>query len=174
MRRCSHRGCRELVPYENHYCEKHMVQRKAERIERFETYEKSQRGSLRARHKELEAQKKYDRESRDVDSTAFYLSNRWRKLAKSIRVEKGYVSDVSGKILRDSDTQIDHIVKRTLLDESAWYDRDNLWLLSRGEHRVKSNVEMKMISQGRSDELRQMTKEDWARIIKKLRKVEKI
>ena len=169
MRRCSYRGCRELVPYENHYCERHQTQRETERLERFEAYEKSQEGSLRARHKNLEEQKKYTRESRDVDSGVFYASNRWRKLAKSVRVEKGYVSDVSGNILRDSDTQVDHVVKRSLLDKSEWYDRDNLWLLSRGEHRVKTNVELKMIAQGRSDELLRMGKDDWKSIIKKLR-----
>ncbi|MFP7153540.1 hypothetical protein [Weissella paramesenteroides] len=169
MRRCSYRGCRELVPYENHYCEKHQTQRENERVKRFEAYEKSQEGSLRARHKELEAQRRYTAESRDVDSAVFYASNRWRKLAKSIRVEKGYVSDVSGKILRDSDTAVDHVVKRSLLDKSEWYDRDNLWLLSRGEHRIKTNVELKAIAQGRSDELREMGRDDWKRIIEKLR-----
>ncbi|MFP7481509.1 hypothetical protein [Weissella paramesenteroides] len=71
--------------------------------------------------------------------------------------------------MRDSDTAVDHVVKRSLLDKSEWYDRDNLWLLSRGEHRIKTNVELKAIAQGRSDELREMGRDDWKRIIEKLR-----
>lgn len=170
MRRCNYRGCRELINYNDKYCEKHKALTDELRVKRMAEHDRSQQGSLAYAHKMKQAYKDYNANVRDEDSAMFYASRRWRKLANSVRVSKGYVSDVSGKILRDSDTQVDHVVKRSLLPKSEWYDRDNLWLLSRAEHSIKSNMEKKMIRENRVDELKAMKKEDWQRILKNIMK----
>lgn len=170
MRRCNYRGCRELINYNDKYCEKHKALTDELRVKRMAEHDRSQQGSLAYAHKMKQAYKDYNANVRDEDSAMFYASRRWRKLANSVRVSKGYVSDVSGKILRDSDTQVDHIIKRSLLPKSEWYDRDNLWLLSRAEHSIKSNMEKKMIRENRVDELKAMKKEDWQRILKNIMK----
>lgn len=170
MRRCNYRGCRELISYDDKYCGKHKVAVDEQRVRRMAEYDRTQQGSLAYEHKMKEAYKDYNTNVRDEDSSVFYASRRWRKLANSVRVSKGYVSDVSGKILRDSDTQVDHVVKRSLLPKSEWYDRDNLWLLSRAEHSIKTNVEKKMLRENRVDELKAMNEEDWQRILKNIMK----
>lgn len=170
MRRCNYRGCRELINYNDKYCEKHKALTDELRVKRMAEHDRSQQGSLAYAHNMKQAYKDYNANVRDEDSAMFYASRRWRKLANSVRVSKGYVSDVSGKILRDSDTQVDHIIKRSLLPKSEWYDRDNLWLLSRAEHSIKSNMEKKMIRENRVDELKAMKKEDWQRILKNIMK----
>lgn len=170
MRRCNYRGCRDLIDYSDKYCEKHKVVVDKQRVERMAEFDKSQKSSLAYEHRVKQAYKDYNTNVRDEDSSVFYASRRWRKLANSVRVSKGYVSDVSGKILRDSDTQVDHIIKRSLLPKSEWYDRDNLWLLSRAEHAVKTNMEKKMLRENRVDELKAMSMEDWQRILKNIMK----
>ena len=170
MRRCNYRGCRELINYNDKYCEKHKALTDELRVKRMAEHDRSQQGSLAYAHNMKQAYKDYNANVRDEDSAMFYASRRWRKLANSVRVSKGYVSDVSGKILRDSDTQVDHVVKRSLLPKSEWYDRDNLWLLSRAEHSIKSNIEKKMLRENRVDELKAMNEEDWQRILKNIMK----
>lgn len=159
-----------MISYSDKYCEKHKVAVDEQRVKRLREYDKSQQGSLAYEHKMKQVYKDYNANVRDKDSAMFYASRRWRKLANSIRVGKGYVSDVSGKILRDSDTQVDHIVKRSLLSKSEWYDRDNLWLLSRAEHAIKSNIEKKILRENKVDELKAMSREDWQRILKNIMK----
>lgn len=170
MRRCNYRGCRELIDYSDKYCEKHKAAVDEQRVKRLREYDRTQQGSLAYNHKMKEVYKDYNANVRDEDSTMFYASRRWRKLANSVRVSKGYVSDVSRKILSDTDTQVDHVVKRSLLPKSEWYDRDNLWLLSRAEHSIKTNVEKKMLRENRVDELKAMNEEDWQRILKNIMK----
>ena len=170
MRRCNYRGCRELISYDDKYCEKHKVAVDEQRVKRMAEFDRTQQGSLAYEHRVRQAYKDYNDNVRDEDSAMFYQNKRWRKLANSVRVSKGYVSDVSGKILRDSDTQVDHIVKRSLLPRERWYDRDNLWLLSRAEHSIKTNIEKKMLRENRVDELKAMNKEDWERILKNITK----
>lgn len=168
MRRCNYRGCRELVDYQSRYCDKHQVVIDREHKERVTAPVVKE--SLRYQHVYKEAQKKYSREHRDVDSIAFYQSKRWKRLSHQVVVEDAYVSGASGVVLDDGNFIVDHIVKRSLLPESKWYDRDNLWVLSRAEHAIKTNVELKMIRDGNNDKVLRMNEYDWRRIINNLRK----
>ncbi|MBU7556838.1 HNH endonuclease [Weissella paramesenteroides] len=123
------------------------------------------KGTLREAHLKRQAQQKYDEEVRDADATSFYHSKRWVRLSKYVKVKQGYISEVSGRLLSDNDCQVDHIIKRSLLSKEQWYDQDNLWLLSRQEHYIKSNIERHMIKTGKQDVLRHLSKKWWSKVI---------
>lgn len=69
------------------------------------------------------------------------------------------VSGASGQMLNDHDYIVDHIVKRDLCDDK--FDMNNLWLLSRAEHNVKTKLEQQLSD----DQIKNMTKTDWRRLI---------
>jgi len=166
MHRCNYLNCRVLVPKDDKFCETHTAQNKADRDKTMIDYKNGIKGSLKEKHENRKAQRKYNEEVRDKDSMAFYAGLRWRKTANMIRVRDSYISGVSGTILNDGDIQVDHIVKRELLAKEDWYDTDNLWLLSRREHAVKTAIEMKMIRDGRRDVLMSLSRDWWAKALR--------
>ena len=165
VHRCNWPGCRVLCQQGDKFCELHAEanQRQYEHYQR--ELSQSLKGTRRERHMNQQAQAKYDAEVRDKDSTAFYHSKRWVKLSKYVKVKQGYVSAISGQVLNDSDCQVDHVVKRLLLPEQQWYDQDNLWLISRREHQLKTAIEAKMIRDGKSNVLTHLGKEWWKKVI---------
>ena len=148
------------------FCEKHTLANQKRRDDYMESYKEGIKGSMKEAHDMSIAWAKYNAESRDQDASAFYLSTRWKHTANHIRVRDAYTSAITGQILRNNDIQVDHIVKRSLLPESDWYNSNNLWLLSRREHQLKTNMEAKMIREGKEDMLRHLTKEWWSKVLK--------
>lgn len=165
MHRCNWQGCNVRVQMGDKFCENHTMANQKRRDDYMESYKAGIKGSMKEAHDMSIAQAKYDMESRDQDAQAFYLSTRWKHTANHLRVRDSYTSAITGQILRDTDTQVDHIVKRSLLPESEWYNSDNLWLLSRKEHQLKTNMEAKMIREGKGDMLRHLSKEWWTKVL---------
>lgn len=163
--RCNWIGCRELVPQGDKFCELHEVANQRQREHYQQELSQSLKGTRRERHMNQQAQAKYDMETRDQDATAFYHSKRWVKLSKYVKLKAGYTSEVSGMVLNDNDTQVDHIVKRSLLPKEQWYDQDNLWLISRHEHSIKTAIEAKMLRDGKSNVLKHLDKQWWTKVI---------
>ena len=166
VHRCNFIGCMELVPQGSKFCELHEISNQRQREHYQQELSQSLKGTRRERHMNQQAQAKYDMETRDQDATAFYHSKRWVKLSRYVKVKQGYISEVSGKVLNDNDCQVDHIIKRSLLSKEQWYDQDNLWLLSRKEHYIKSNIERHMIKTGKQDVLKHLDKEWWKKVIR--------
>lgn len=165
MRRCNWLNCNELIPYDDKYCSIHQVAHTKQREHMLKEIDDNLKGTLREAHLKRQVQQKYDEEVRDADATSFYHSKRWVRLSKYVKVKQGYISEVSGRLLSDNDCQVDHIIKRSLLSKEQWYDQDNLWLLSRQEHYIKSNIERHMIKTGKQDVLRHLSKKWWSKVI---------
>lgn len=166
MHRCNFLACRELVPTEEKFCKVHTEQNQALRDKYLSDYKEGIKGSLKERHDNAIANKKYNEESRSTESREFYSSTRWVKTANHVRVRDSYTSAVSGKILNDCDIQVDHIIKRDILPKEDWYDTSNLWLLSRREHQLKTSIELKMVREGKTDVLRHLGKDWWTKVLR--------
>ena len=166
VHRCNWIGCRELVPQGSKFCPIHQVANDKQREHYQQELSQSLKGSRRERHLNQQAQAKYDANVRDQEATDFYHSRRWVKLSKYVKVKQGYTSEVSGQVLNDNDCQIDHIIKRSLLPKEQWYDQDNLWLISRHQHSIKTNIENKMVRDGKADVLKHLGKEWWKKVIR--------
>lgn len=147
------------------FCPEHTEQNNSDRDRVMIDYKEGIKGSLKERHDKREAQERYNINSRDEVATAFYSTTRWKKVANHVRVRDNYLSAISKQILGDGDTQVDHIVKRELLPKEDWYDTENLWLLSRREHQLKTSMESKMIRDGKGDMLRNLDREWWRRVL---------
>ena len=165
VHRCNWLNGRELIPYDLKFCPIHQVANGKQREHYQQELSQSLKGTRRERHLNQVAQQKYDANVRDQDATDFYHSTRWVKLSKFVKVKQGYMSQVSGQVLNDNDTQVDHIIKRSLLPKEQWYDQDNLWLISRYEHSIKTVIEAKMIRDGKSNVLKHLGKEWWKKVI---------
>ena len=166
VHRCNWIGCRELIPYDQKFCELHAEANQRQHEHYQAELSKSLKGTRRERHLNQVSQAKYDAEVRDEQATAFYHSKRWVKLSRYVKVKQGYISEVSGQVLNDNDCQIDHIIKRSLLSPDQWYDQDNLWLISRHEHSIKTAIEAKMIRDGKSNVLTHLDKSWWTKVIR--------
>ena len=165
VHRCNWVGCRVLCQQGDKFCPLHEIANQRQREHYAQELSQNLKGTRKARHDNQIAQAKYDAEVRDQDATAFYHSKRWVKLSKYVKVKASYTSAISGKILNDSDCQVDHVIKRSLLPKEQWYNQDNLWLISRHEHSIKTAIESKMVRDGKADVLKHLDKSWWKKVI---------
>ena len=166
VHRCNFIGCRLLVPEGSKFCPLHQMANDKQREHYQQELSQSLKGTRRERHMNQQAQAKYDMETRDQDAVSFYHSKRWVRLSKYVKVKQGYTSEITGRLLSDGDCQIDHVVKRSLLPKEQWYDQDNLWLISRHEHSIKTAIEAKMVRDGKSNVLKHLDKIWWKKVIR--------
>ena len=166
VHRCNQVGCRVLCQQGDKFCPLHEVANQRQHEHYLQEIKDSLKGTLRETHLNQQAQQKYDAEVRDADATAFYHSNRWVKLSRYVKVKASYTSAISGQVLNDSDCQVDHVIKRSLLPVEEQYNQDNLWLLSRHEHSIKTAIEAKMIRDGKSNVLKHLDKSWWKKVIR--------
>ena len=164
--RCNYLNCRTLVPMDTKFCPIHTQQNKSDRDKYLTNYQQGIKGSLKEQHDNKQAQQRYDNTTRDTQATEFYHSTRWTKTANNVRVRDSYMSAISGKILNRNDTQVDHVIKRELLPREQWYNSNNLWLLSRKEHQLKSAIESKMMRDNKQIVLKHLTKEWWTKVLR--------
>lgn len=165
MRRCNWPQCYERIPYDQRYCSIHQLANDKRRQRMLDEIDNNIKGTLREQHLKRQAQAKYDAEVRDTDATSFYHSRRWVRLSKYVKVKQGYISEVTGQLLSDNDCQVDHVVKRSLLSKEQWYDTDNLWLISRHEHSIKTAIESKMLRDNKANVLKHLDKAFWTKVI---------
>ena len=166
VHRCNWIGCMELVPQWSKFCELHEISNQRQREHYQAELSNNLKGTMREAHLKRQAQQKYDAEVRDQDATAFYHSKRWVTLSRYVKLRQAYTSAISGQVLNDNDCQVDHIVMRSLLPKEQWYDQDNLWLISRHEHSIKTAIEAKMIRDGKSNVLKHLDKSWWNKVIR--------
>ena len=166
VHRCNWPGCRVLCQQGDKFCGLHETANKRQREQYQQELSNSLKGSRRERHLNQQAQAKYDMETRDQDATSFYHSRRWVTLSRYVKLRQAYTSAISGQVLNDNDCQVDHIIKRSLLPKEQWYDQDNLWLISRHEHSIKTAIESKMVRDGKADVLKHLNKSWWKKVIR--------
>ena len=166
VHRCNFVGCRVLCQQGDKFCPLHQVANDKQREHYQQELSNSLKGTRRERHLNQQAQAKYDAEVRDQDATAFYHSKRWVKLSRYVKLKASYTSAISGQVLNDNDCQIDHVIKRSLLPVEEQYNQDNLWLISRKEHQLKTAIEAKMIRDGKSNVLKHLDKSWWKKVIR--------
>ncbi|MCT3575464.1 HNH endonuclease signature motif containing protein [Levilactobacillus brevis] len=113
MKQCNHAGCRQLVPYDVRYCDKHQHKANAE------TYHKRMYGEHEGRYQQ------------------FYKSSQWRKLSRRFLENNPIcVQCYQDGVIRKADV-VDHIVE--LRDDwSRRLDESNLQPLCYRHHNQKT------------------------------------
>lgn len=113
MKQCNHAGCRQLVPYDVRYCDKHQHTTNAE------TYHKRMYGEHEGRYQH------------------FYKSSQWRKLSRRFLENNPIcVQCYQEGVIRKADV-VDHVVE--LRDDwSRRLDESNLQPLCYRHHNIKS------------------------------------
>lgn len=143
---CNWRGCNEIIPQTHKYCDYH-----------YRLHLQSPR--YQNRIKKLQADRRYNHTRRDQEANRFYHSKRWTRTRDTVKNRDLMVSGASGQMLNDHDYIVDHVIKRDLCSDK--FDMNNLWLLSRAEHNVKTKLEQQLSD----NQLKTMTKTQWRRLI---------
>lgn len=147
---CAEALCREVIPINKKYCETH--QRLHPMYANVSKVEKN------------ELNKTYNLYERDEEANQFYHSVKWTRVRKYVVSRDMYSSGVSGKVLDDKDAIVDHIHPRRLVDNPL--DTNNLWILSRKEHNIKTKLEESIAQKLNGDNiLKHMAKETWIKYI---------
>lgn len=155
VRQCKQNGCRELIPYENDYCDAHKALAESKSI--IKEQEQKRLESVSEGYRQSERHTRYQNSERFTEIGAeFYQSSKWKRLSQRIRVRDLYTCQVCG----NKGSIVDHIVMRRA-DESRAMDASNLWVLCRVCHNKKSALE-----KASHEKLMQTTKEDWIKMLK--------
>lgn len=159
LHRCYEQGCRELVPLNHRWCDKHYQLRHQKYLKHQK--QMSQDTDRQALKKKYD--KKYDSEIRNHERTTFYHSPQWVQVSSYIKQRDLYSDAVTGEIVPDGQLLVDHIVPMrlcpTLQDK---LNPDNLWCLSKKSHNIKTKLEQNM-----SDiKLRHLDRAWWMKVIK--------
>lgn len=155
VRQCKQNGCRNLIPYENDYCDAHRALGESKAI--IKEQEQKRLESVSEGYRASERHTRYVHSQRYQDIGAeFYQSMAWRKLAQRIRVRDLYTCQVCG----NKGSTVDHIVMRRA-DESRAMDADDLWVLCKICHNKKSALE-----RASHEKLTQITKAEWIEMLK--------
>lgn len=147
---CQEPLCRKVIPIEDKYCDRH------------QKLHPMYSNVSKTEHKQL--YKEYNKYQRDQVADAFYHSTQWTKVRNYVVSRDMYSSGVTGKVLDDKDAIVDHVHPRRLVDNPL--DTENLWILSRTEHNIKTRLEESIQEKPNGDNiLRHMSKETWKRYI---------
>lgn len=155
MRRCKQNGCRNLIPYEDSYCDAHKALAESKAIIKEQEQKRLQSVSQGYRASERHTHYAHSQRYQDIGAE-FYQTSKWKKLAERIRVRDLYTCQVCG----NQGSIVDHIVMRRA-DESRAMNADNLWTLCRICHNKKSALE-----KASHEKLMQITKDDWIKMLK--------
>lgn len=147
---CRKSGCNNVIPYSqgNPYCADHASLYKpnyadaTKHVKRDTSY--------------------YDKYKRDKESAAFYKSKIWEHTARDAKAHAYFTCACCGKTYDKPGYLVtDHIVPLRI-DRSKCLDHDNLWVLCKGCHYWKTQLEDKIYkSQSRIENLDTATK--WTR-----------
>lgn len=147
---CRKAGCNNVIPYDqaNPYCADHASLYKpnhadvTKHVKRDTSY--------------------YDKYKRDKESAAFYKSKIWEHTARDAKAHAYFTCACCGKTYDKPGYLVtDHIVPLRI-DRSKCLDHDNLWVLCKGCHYWKTQLEDKIYkSQSRIENLDTATK--WTR-----------
>lgn len=163
MKRCNKSGCRNLIPLDEKYCDEHKAEEKVR-----DHVNELKEHRLQSISKGYQVNKdRYTRYAHSYRSKelghSFYQKNKWKILSDRIRKRDLYTCQVTQRIQMPNESfVVDHIVPRLVAPELSMVEA-NLWLLSREIHQKKTAEEQKMTAEN----LRNMTKYDWIKLLKK-------
>lgn len=147
---CAEALCREVIPINDKYCNIHQ--------------QLHQPYSNVSKVEKNELNKTYNLYERDEEANQFYHSVKWTRVRKYVVSRDMYSSGVTSKVLDDKDAIVDHIHPRRLVENPL--DTNNLWILSRKEHNIKTKLEESIAQKLNGDNiLKHMTKETWIKYI---------
>lgn len=145
MHECRKNTCHNLIAMNKNYCEQH---------------QKLEQELIKKRNKD------YNANRRDKEANSFYHSKAWQLKRKQAVLRNNYISEVSNTILNDKDIIVDHIVPRRV-DKDKELDINNLWLLSRREHNIKTRIEDRILAKPNGvNIIRHLDKAWWIKNIK--------
>lgn len=151
---CQERLCRAVIPMGERYCAKHKP---------LHQYTPTNYDKEAKRRTNIQ----YNHEERDQAANAFYHSKAWSRVANYVRNKELMTSGASGKLLGDHDVIVDHITPRKYLTREEALNTENLWLLSRREHNIKTNIEESIAKQPNgANKLKHLSRSWWQKVIK--------
>lgn len=144
-RRCRQPGCHAMVQLPNHYCTKH--------FEHEAEYLANRQRWARAHGKQY--QRKYNTVTRyrnDVKSEQynFYRTRQWQELRQRTLDRDHYICQYCGQ---PNSNTVDHIVPIEF-DESLMASIDNLAVICRKCHRLKTDFEHQYYGTGQGNEIK--------------------
>lgn len=146
MHNCGNIGCHVKLPLNERYCQQHASDNKR--------YQNSTSKTLNNRY--------YNQHNRDKEANQFYHSAQWIKLRQFVYVRAMACSEVSGKALPNDIGIVDHIVPLRVAPNKK-LDADNLWLLSKAEHNIKTMLEQQLLDSPNGLNKVKHVSKDWYR-----------
>lgn len=160
VRQCKQNGCRNLIPYENDYCDAHRALNET-RLRDEQQQEKALQ-SISQGYRASERHTRYAHSARaDELRHSFYQSSKWKRLSQRIKIRDLYLDSIDNNSYDKNEIIVDHIVPRLVAPELAM-NESNLWLLNRRHHNQKTRIEQQMSH----EKLMQMSKDDWIKMLK--------
>lgn len=148
---CRKAGCNNIIPYDqaNPYCAKHAS------LYNPHDFKPAPRSKQQTSY--------YDRYKRDKESAAFYQSKIWEHTARIVKVKSFFTCAICGRTHDKPGYLVtDHVVPLKI-DRRRCLDPQNLWVLCKGCHYWKTQLEEKIyVSQSKIENIDVSTK--WTRI----------
>lgn len=160
VRQCKQNGCRNLIPYDDSYCDAHKALAESKSI--IKEQEQKRLESVSEGYRQSERHTRYQNSERfDELGHSFYQSSKWKRLSQRIKIRDLYIDSIDNNSYDKNEIVVDHIVPRLVAPELAM-NESNLWLLNRRHHNQKTRIERKMSH----EKLMQMSKDDWIKMLK--------
>lgn len=161
LHRCANIGCRELIPLKHSYCQAHYNDRLDNYMAQRAKNKARASQTLRGKRDLAEQNRKYDQTRRKELHDGFYQSKQWTRIAEYVKQRDSYIDAIEGKTWDKGDLIADHIIPRRLLPGVEQYNTDNLWLLTKAQHNLKTSIEKKLSDQ----QLKHVGRDWWKKIL---------
>lgn len=142
---CNQRGCRELIPQGQRYCDEHA-----------KLHQWTNGNNQKVKRDEY---RNYNMNRRDEQANDFYHSKQWKTVRDFVIARDMYTDQVTNKV--SDELIVDHIVPRRLLSAEEQLNTDNLWSLSRGTHTIKTRMEQHMTD----NQLQHVSRGWWEKVL---------
>lgn len=147
---CNHRGCTELVPAKERYCEAHKPKFDVKKVVGDERQQ--------AVYKRL-SQKEYNENKRDQDANKFYNSTSWKQVRNYVVARDFNICQVCGNVATDRKI-VDHI-HRLKSSNDERLDTNNLWTLCYRCHDIKTRLEREIEQRSDGENVLKNATKDW-------------
>lgn len=158
----------------NRYCDKHHAIRQAEYQHVKDERQKMRNSSLYHElltNRTKGKQRHYNQTKRDAESIRFYRSGQWKQIRDYRIAYDQYTCQCCGNNYQANRLTADHVIMRKLLSPKQQLDWHNLWTLCNRCNAIKQQIEINFQKTKKYEELKNMTKFDWQKLILEKEKV---